>query len=141
VGVVGFARETPPRILVVDDHPDALTIMRLLLEHHGFQVITADSVRDAVRQMQEGLPDLVITDYSMPELTGLDLCRHLRHDRLTCRIPIVMHTGTDMPRTEAGLYDEVFEKPADLGRLVQKAWRLTRPARHAGSLDSHRANR
>ena len=45
----------------------------------------------------------------MPELIGLDLCRHLRHDRLTHRIPIVMHMGTDLPRTEAGLYDDLFE--------------------------------
>ena len=122
--------ETQPRILVVDDHPDTLTIMRLLLAHHGFQVITADSVRTATRQMHAGLPDLIITDYLMPELTGLDLCRRVRRNWRTCRIPIVMHSGTDLPVTEAGLYDDIFEKPADLGRLVAKIWRLIRSAQH-----------
>jgi two-component system phosphate regulon response regulator PhoB len=107
--------------------------MRLLLEHHGFQVTTADSVRAALRQMHERLPDLIITDYLMPELTGLDLCRHVRSDRLTCRIPIVMHTGTDLPETETGLYDGMFAKPADMSRLVQKIRKLIRPARHADS--------
>ena len=124
VNVVHSAHETTPRILVVDDQPDALTIMRLLLEHHGFQVMTAASVHAAFRQMQASLPDLIMTDYLMPELTGLDLCRHVRRDRLTRRIPIVLHTGSDLPETEPGLYDDVFAKPADLSRLVQRIRRL-----------------
>jgi CheY-like chemotaxis protein len=111
---------TRPRVLVVDDNPDALTILRLFLEGHGFQVITVESVRSAWMRIQGGLPDLIITDYTMPDLTGVDLCRRLRADQRTRNIPIVMHTGTDLPPAADGLYDCLLEKPTDLNRLAQR---------------------
>ena len=109
-----------PRILAVDDSPDALTILRLFLSAEGFEVITADGVTQALLRVQEQLPDLIITDYAMPGKTGLDLCRHLRSHPKTHHIPIVLHTGTDLPPTEAAPYDAVYAKPASLGQLVRR---------------------
>lgn len=63
------------------------------------------------------LPDLVITDYSMPGMTGLELCEHLRSRPETRHIPIFLHTALSEPPA-ASLYDEVFTKPADLRSLV-----------------------
>jgi CheY-like chemotaxis protein len=53
--------------------------------------------------MQEQRPDLIITDYAMPGRSGLDLCRQLRSHGHTRHIPIVLHTGTDLPHTETAL--------------------------------------
>jgi two-component system cell cycle response regulator len=108
------------RILAVDDSPDALTILRLFLSAEGFEVITAGGVTEALLRVQEQLPDLVITDYAMPGKTGLDLCRHLRSHPKTHHIPIVLHTGADLPPTEAAPYDALYAKPASLAQLVRR---------------------
>jgi CheY-like chemotaxis protein len=104
-------------ILVVDDDPDACTILRLFLTAEGFEVVTAQSRLAALSCMREHLPSLIITDYNMPEATGLDLCRDLRSDPRTWAIPIILHTGCDLSHTDETLFDQVFEKPTDLNRL------------------------
>jgi CheY-like chemotaxis protein len=88
------------RILAVDDSPDPLMILQQFLTAEGFEVITAGDVAEALLRVHERLPDLIITDYATPDSTGLDLCRHLRSHRETHHIPIVLHTGVDLPPTE-----------------------------------------
>jgi CheY-like chemotaxis protein len=130
--------EIPPkaRILVVDDSPDALTILRLFLLAQGFEVITAGGVAEALERVQEQLPDLIISDYVMPDRTGLDLCQSVRSNRQTRHIPIVLHTGTDLPATQTPLYDAVCAKPASLAQLARTVRSLlarsqaARAARH-----------
>lgn len=107
------------RILAVDDSPDALTILRLFLSAQGYEVITAESVSEAQIRVHEHFPDLVITDYLMPEMTGLDLCQRLRSHHDTRHIPIVLHTGTDLPPGATPLYDALCTKPADLAVLAR----------------------
>jgi CheY-like chemotaxis protein len=122
------------RILLVDDSPDALTLLRLFLAAEGFEVITAGGVAEALQHLQQTLPDLIITDYVMPDLTGLDLCRHLRSRPETHRIPIVLHTGADLQLTETALCDALFAKPASfaqLGRRVRSLLGATEGARHS----------
>ena len=124
------------RILAVDDSPDALTILRLFLSAEGFEVVTAGRVKEALLRVQEQLPDLIITDYAMPGETGLDLCRHLRSHPKTHHIPIVLHTGADLPPTETAPYDALFAKPANLAQLVIRVRSLlaasdgVHPSRH-----------
>jgi two-component system, cell cycle response regulator len=108
------------RILAVDDSPDTLTILRLFLSAEGFEVITAGGVTEAMLRVQEQLPDLIITDHAMPGKTGLDLCRYLRSHPKTHHIPIVLHTGTDLPPTETAPYDALYAKPASLAQLVRR---------------------
>jgi CheY-like chemotaxis protein len=133
---VRAARGPKARILAVDDSPDALTILRLFLSAEGFEVITAGGVTEALLRVQEQLPDLIITDYAMPGRTGLDLCRHLRSHPKTHHIPIVLHTGTDLPPTETGLCDALCAKPASLAQLARRVRSLlaasggVRPSQH-----------
>jgi CheY-like chemotaxis protein len=112
------------RILVVDDSPHARTILRLYLSAEGFEVITASGVEEALLCVQEQRPDLIITDYAMPEKSGLDLCRHLRTHGHTRHIPIVLHTCTDLPHSETALYDAVSARPASLAQLAQRVHEL-----------------
>ncbi|NQT07013.1 MAG: response regulator [Candidatus Omnitrophica bacterium] len=81
------------RILVVDDEKDLLDMMRGILANWGYDVITADSGREALRIVREGghFLDVVILDIVMPGLDGVETLRHIRrHNKL---IPVFMLTG------------------------------------------------
>jgi len=106
-------------ILAVDDEPDVLTILQWFLSSEGFEVMTALSGPEALQRVEERLPDLIITDYRMPGMSGLALCRWLRAHRETQGIPIILHTAQDPPPTDR-LYDRVFTKPSDIGPLVSE---------------------
>jgi DNA-binding response OmpR family regulator len=111
---------TRPRILIVDDDPDALTILRYFLEGHEFEVLLAEDGTRAWGLVQECLPDLVITDYQMPEMNGMELARLMRSTERTSHIPILVHSAFDeMFNTGDALYDDWFNKPTDLGRLSE----------------------
>jgi CheY-like chemotaxis protein len=116
--------KTHAPILIVDDDPDACTILRLFLTAEGFEVITAQSVPAALSCIRDHLPSLIITDYNMPEATGLDLCREVRSHPRTWGIPILLHTGNDLSHADESLYDQVFEKPTDLHRLSYAVRRM-----------------
>jgi len=73
----GIPRET---ILVVDDAPDTLEVIQRNLASHQFRVLTAHSVEEAVRLLNQAPVDLVITDYRMPKASGLDLVRVVREN-------------------------------------------------------------
>ena len=79
------------RILVVDDSADTLEILERKLASRGFQVVTARQVESAIQMLENQASDLVITDYKMPRLTGMDLIKFIvKHDR---SIRIIMITG------------------------------------------------
>jgi CheY-like chemotaxis protein len=100
-------------ILCVDDDPDGLEALELFLMSEGFEVITARNGAEALLRVQEQWPDLIITDYTMPGMTGLELCKRLRASRVMRLIPIILYTGVSLP-PEPRLYDRVVTKPADL---------------------------
>ncbi|HEV7464685.1 MAG TPA: response regulator, partial [Candidatus Dormibacteraeota bacterium] len=74
-------------ILVVDDEPEIVRLVRDYLEHGGFAVITASDGRGALEAARQRRPDLVILDLGLPGLDGLDVTRALRRDGA---VPIVM---------------------------------------------------
>ena len=106
-------------ILVVDDDPDTLTLLQFVLSMLGFEAVTARSAREALERVEERLPDLIITDSAMPSMSGLELCRVLRASQRTRRIPIVLHTGSDLPDDVPRLYDRIVTKPAETDALVK----------------------
>jgi len=115
-------------ILTVDDDPDALTLLRLLLRSEGFEVLAALSGAAALQCVREQMPDLIITDIAMPGMTGLELCRQLRASSDTRHIPIIVHTAESVPPTDP-LYDRAFRKPADFSALLSRVHRLLLVAR------------
>jgi CheY-like chemotaxis protein len=100
-------------ILCVDDDPDGLETLELFLMSEGFEVSTARNGAEALLRLQEHRPDLVITDYTMPGMTGLDLCKRLRASRVMRLIPIILYTGVSLP-ADPRLYDRIVTKPIDL---------------------------
>lgn len=81
------------RILLVDDEPDVVTVMKFTLETHGFEVITAYDGQEGLEKAKFTFPDLIILDVLMPKLFGDDLLKVLRNDPLTHNIPVLFLTN------------------------------------------------
>ena len=81
------------RILVVDDEPDILELTRYNLSSEGFQVMTAATGHEALSQIAEDKPDLVVLDLMLPDLSGVEICKKLRADPTFERLPIIMLTA------------------------------------------------
>jgi two-component system, OmpR family, alkaline phosphatase synthesis response regulator PhoP len=80
-------------ILVVDDESHILNVVSLKLRNAGFRVITAGDGQEALDLAAQERPDLVITDYHMPHLSGLELCQRMRQSEATSQIPAIMLTA------------------------------------------------
>lgn len=81
------------RILVVDDEDAILELIRFNLEKEGFQVDTAADGEEALEQVRTGKPDLVVLDWMLPGLDGLEICRRIRRNPATADLPVIMLTA------------------------------------------------
>jgi CheY-like chemotaxis protein len=80
-------------ILVADDESHILHVVSLKLKNAGYRVLTARDGQEALEIAQQEKPDLLITDYHMPQLSGIELCRKLKQDPATAHIPAIMLTA------------------------------------------------
>lgn len=81
------------RILLVDDEPDVVTVMKFTLETHGFEVITAYDGQEGLEKAKFTFPDMIILDVLMPKMFGDDLAKALKEDPLTNNIPVLFLTN------------------------------------------------
>ncbi len=89
IGEIGMSQ----RILIVDDEVHILQVLSLKLGNAGFDVIKAEDGEEAMHRAKQDVPDLIITDFQMPYMTGLELCKALKADPVTENIPILMLTA------------------------------------------------
>ena len=80
-------------ILVADDESHILSVVSLKLRNAGYRVLTAADGQEALEVALAERPDLLITDYHMPRLSGLELCQRLRQDDATRAMPTIMLTA------------------------------------------------
>lgn len=88
----------PARILVVDDEPDVLGVVRLVLTRRGFNVLTASSGMECLVQAQSNGPDLILLDIMMPEMDGWETLKLLKMDPTTSEIPVVIVSARAEPK-------------------------------------------
>ena len=81
---------TQPQVLVVDDSLTVRKITNRLLAREGYQVFTAKDGQDALEQMVELIPDVILSDIEMPRMDGFELARNIRADQRLSSIPIIM---------------------------------------------------
>jgi DNA-binding response OmpR family regulator len=114
--------EHPARILVVEDVPLGLAVLRMRLEAEGFEVITARDGVEALDQAREGHPDLMLLDLMLPRLSGERVCQELRADPRTAALPIVVVSArvqeAERLRALAAGADAFIAKPYEIARLV-----------------------
>jgi CheY-like chemotaxis protein len=113
-----------PLVLVVDDDSRSRELMRLVLSHAGYRVLTAPEARSAAAVLQAERPVLVLADFTMPGMSGLDLCRWIRSQPGLAGLRFVLLTGMDDDETRADAQaagaDAVVTKPFDrMGLLAQ----------------------
>ncbi len=112
----------PARILVVDDDQTACTALAKFLVTEGFDVTTASDGESALAEAKRDLPDLVITDLTMPRMGGIELCGHIH--ALDPELPLLIITATpDTSSAVASLRagaDDYLTKPVDLDALLHR---------------------
>ncbi len=84
-----------PRIMVVDDDPDTVSILSRHLRREGFDAVEAASGEECLRLAGEGPVDVILLDLMMPDMDGFDVCRALKDNPGTAEIPIIMLTARD----------------------------------------------
>jgi two-component system phosphate regulon response regulator PhoB len=121
------------RVLVVDDEPDIVELVRYHLEKAGIECVHASDGGAALRLVRERRPDVLILDLMLPGMDGLEVCRALRRDPATARLPIIMLTAKaeEVDRVvglEVGADDYVV-KPFSPRELVARVGALLRRVR------------
>jgi len=81
------------KILVVDDEPEAVELVEFNLKQAGYAVTTADDGAEALKKARAQIPDLIVLDVMLPEMDGFEICKTLRLDPATARVPILMLTA------------------------------------------------
>jgi PleD family two-component response regulator len=80
-------------VLVVDDQPFNLTLLVTILQKEQYRVVIAESGEQALQQLAEDLPDIILLDVVMPGIDGFELCRQLKDDPKTAAIPVIFMTA------------------------------------------------
>lgn len=118
---------TAPRILIVDDDPNVLSLLSEQFATDGFSVATARDGQEALRRLKSGWPDLLIIDMMMPGMDGLTLAREIK---AVADLPIVVLSAIDAADSKADLLEEVAEdyvsKPYHYPELRARVTRVLR---------------
>src|SRR5262245_51668534 len=128
-------RDVKPLILVVEDEPPLQKLLAYNLEAAGFAVAQAFDGEEAMTLIEERMPDLLLLDWMLPELSGLEICRRLRRRADTAHLPIIMLTarGEESDRLrglDTGADDFISKpfSPAELIARIRAVLRRVRPA-------------
>lgn len=124
-------------VLIVDDEPKLVEVVRQYLEHDGYRVVSAGDGREALERFRSSRPDLVVLDLMLPELDGLEVCRRLRRES---DVPIIMLTArTDEVEELVGLEmgaDDYIAKPFSPRTLLARIRTVLRRADTAKADDA-----
>ncbi|MFO7916129.1 MAG: response regulator [Candidatus Krumholzibacteriales bacterium] len=115
---------TERKVLVVDDEVNITQIMEFSIGAEGYEVVTAANGEEAISKARKEQPNLIILDIMMPKVDGYEVCRVLKRDPLTKRIPVILLTakGRGIDKRlgyEVGASDYVV-KPFSPSQLIEK---------------------
>ena len=122
-------------ILIADDEPNQLELMDYNLRNAGFSIIKASNGLDALELIENNTPDLIILDWMMPKMSGIDVCRTLRSRSETKLLPIIILSARSEDTDKSlGLdtgADDYISKPFSPKELLSRVKALLRRARPA----------
>ena len=123
-------------VLVIEDEPDVLDLLRLHLRKEGYHVLEAGDGVTGLKMARDKLPAAVVLDLMIPEMRGEDVCRQLRAAEATAQIPVIMLTAKARPEERiAGLElgaDDYLTKPFSPRELALRLRLLIQKSRSAG---------
>ncbi len=118
------------KILIVEDEEEITTLLRYNLEAEGFVVFCASYHEQATKTLNENLPDLILLDWMLPEISGIELCKRWRKNSKTKNIPIIMLTarGQESEKIEGLITgaDDYIVKPFSMLELIARIKALLR---------------
>ncbi len=119
-----------PLVLVVEDEPALATLLRYNLEKQGFRVDEASDGQEAMTRISEAPPDLVLLDWMLPVMSGIEVCRQIRRKASTRDLPVIMVTArTEDQDAVRGLNtgaDDYITKPFNIEALLARMRALLR---------------
>src|ERR1700694_5655234 len=122
-----------PRILIVEDEESLATLLRYNLESEGYAVDTVARGDEADTRLKEAVPDLLILDWMLPGVSGIELCRRLRGRAETKTLPILILTArgeeSERVRGLATGADDYVVKPFSVPELIARVRAMLRRAR------------
>jgi two-component system phosphate regulon response regulator PhoB len=117
-------------ILIVEDEPEIRELLNFSLARAGFRVTEAESAESALQKLFNQLPDLVIVDWMLPGMSGVDLAKRIRKDELTSSLPLLMLTArseeSDVLKSFDSGIDDYMSKPFSPKELVARIKALMR---------------
>lgn len=127
---------TTNSILIVEDEPAIREMVAMALERAEFSVVQAGSAAEAEQRLADGLPDLIVLDWMMPGVSGIELARRLRRDDYTRQVPIIMLTARgeedDLVRGFDAGADDYLTKPFSPRELIARIRAVLRRAAPSG---------
>jgi DNA-binding response OmpR family regulator len=121
-GSIGGLRNIMAKILIVDDEPQATTLLEMLLSSRGYKTVAVNESSEAIQVARETDPDLIILDLMMPEPDGFKVCRMLRADSRFMLTPILIITALDDTDSRIVAFgagaDDYLIKPYNVDELV-----------------------
>jgi len=121
--------KSPDRLLIVDDVPDNLFLVRTILEEEGYEIITSSNGQDALKIIESEPIDLILLDVMMPKMDGYEVTRRIRAMADLPFIPILLITAYDRANAVKGLdlgADEFIRKPIEADELLARVRSLLR---------------
>jgi len=113
-----------PKILIIEDEPSQVELLRYNLKAQGYDVITASDGESGIERAREDAPDLILLDWMLPYLSGIEVCRQLRRLEKTKQIPIIMLTArseeSDRVRGLDTGADDYLGKPYSIKELLAR---------------------
>jgi CheY-like chemotaxis protein len=116
---------TSPTVLIVDDEPDVIFLLRVNFEAAGFLVVEASHGAEALAHLKQSPADLVVTDLMMPIMDGRQLITRLRADPATAHIPIMVLSANP---DGAPPVDATVRKPCPMAEIIRTAYALLKVA-------------
>lgn len=117
-----------PRVLVVDDEPHIVRLIQVNLQRQGYEVETANNGAQALAQIKESRPDLLVSDVMMPEMDGFELLANIRRDTSLMDLPVIMLTAKAQDKDVMTGYqtgaDMYLTKPFNPAELIAFAKRI-----------------
>jgi DNA-binding response OmpR family regulator len=110
------------KILLIDDDPDVITVLQLLLKKKGYQVATADREEEAYKQVELFKPHLIVLDVLLSGVDGRIICKNLKNAEASKHIPIIMfsaHPSAQKNMQDFGA-DDFLPKPFEGNKLLER---------------------
>lgn len=130
-----MAKHSKPLILIVEDEPAQMELIAYNLDSEGFRVARASNGEEGLALADETLPDLIVLDWMLPSVSGIEVCRRLKRQKNTRKIPVIMLTarGEESDRIrglETGA-DDYIVKPYSVRELIARVRAMLRRVRPA----------